>query len=84
MYNKAVNAYPSAIQFILNWYKTQEMCDKVVSKDPFMLKYCLDKYNSHEISDKAVGCFSTNIKICFWLVCYKEDYLKTWWWFNLW
>ena len=27
---KAVDSYPSAIQFVIDWYKTQEMCDKEV------------------------------------------------------
>ena len=27
-----------------DWYKTQEMCDRVVSEDPFLIAYCPDKY----------------------------------------
>ena len=27
---KAVDSYPSAIQFVIDWYKTQEMYDKEV------------------------------------------------------
>ena len=31
MCNKAVNTYPSAIQFVPECYKTQEICDKAVN-----------------------------------------------------
>lgn len=30
MCNEAVDSYPSAIQFVIDWYKTQEMCNKEV------------------------------------------------------
>ena len=31
MYNKAVNTYPSALQFVPKYYHTQEVCDQAVS-----------------------------------------------------
>ena len=42
---KAVDTCPFIFNFVLDWYKIQEMCDKVVSKEPFILKYSLDKRN---------------------------------------
>ena len=45
------------MQFILDQYKTQEMCYKVVFKEPFMLKYCLNRYKTQEMCDKAVDAF---------------------------
>ena len=32
MYEKSVNTYHSTIQFVLDCYKTQEMCGKDVNK----------------------------------------------------
>ena len=29
---------------IPDWYKTQEICDRVITEDPFLIVYCLDKY----------------------------------------
>ena len=57
MCDKAVNAHPSIIKFIPNaanrcffvldcipnWYKIEEMCDRVASEDPFMIIYCLNR-----------------------------------------
>ena len=41
---KAVNTSPFTIQFVLKFYKTQEVCDRVIPKEYFILKYYLDKY----------------------------------------
>ena len=30
--------------YITNWYKTQEICDRVISADSSLIVYCLDKY----------------------------------------
>ena len=49
MCKKAIDTYPSAIQFVPDQYKTQEMSDKVISKESFMLNYCLDRYNTQEM-----------------------------------
>ena len=53
MCNKAVDAYPSVIKFVLDWYKTQEMRGKVVSKNPFILKYYLDRYKTQKMCADA-------------------------------
>ena len=36
MCNKAVNTYPSPIQFVSECYKNQEMCVKAVDTCPFV------------------------------------------------
>ena len=38
---------------IPDWYKTQEMCDRVVSERSFLILYCPDKYKAQRIRDKA-------------------------------
>ena len=34
------------IFYIPNWYKTQEMCDRIISEDPFSLRYIRDQYKT--------------------------------------
>ena len=53
--------------FVLDWYKTQEMCDKAVSKDLFMLKYCLNRQKIQKICDKAVDDILLALKFAPWL-----------------
>ena len=36
---------------IPDWYKTQEMSDKVVSEDLFLMVYCPDKYKTQRMHD---------------------------------
>ena len=50
MCNKAVVDYSIALEFVLDWYKTQEMCDIIISYDP-------DQYKSQQMCDKAVDDF---------------------------
>ena len=42
MYDKSVHTYHSAIQFVPECYKTQEMCDKAVNRCYFTLIYVPD------------------------------------------
>ena len=49
---------------------TPKMCDKSVDTCPFMFDSVPDQYKTQEMCYKAV-CFSTNIKIYYWLVCYE-------------
>ena len=37
MCDKGVNTYHSTIEFVPDFYKTQEMCDRTVFEGPFML-----------------------------------------------
>ena len=32
MYNKAVDSYPHALEFVFECYKTQKMCNKLVNR----------------------------------------------------
>ena len=50
---------------IPDWYKTQEMCDRVVSENYFLILYCPDKYKW------SCWWFTSSIKTYFWLVCQK-------------
>ena len=51
MCNKAINTSSSAIQFVPECCKAQEMWDKVGSIEPFMLKYYPDRYKTQEVCD---------------------------------
>ena len=46
MCDKAVDTYLSITEYVLDGFKSQEMCDKLVSDDLFKLKYCHDRYNT--------------------------------------
>ena len=46
---KAVNRCFFVFYSIPDWYKVQEMCDKVVSEDPFSLRYVPDQYKHEAI-----------------------------------
>ena len=48
MCNKAVNKYVLGFDYIPDWYKTQEMCDRTISEDHFLLVYCPDKYKTQK------------------------------------
>ena len=50
---KAVDTYPSAIQFVSDWYKTQQMCVKAVETCPFVFDSALKWYTTQEMSDKV-------------------------------
>ena len=39
---------------IPDWYKTQEICDRIIFEDPFMIVYCPDRYKSQGVYDEAV------------------------------
>ena len=55
MCDKTVNTHPSAIQFVAQCYKTQEMCDKAVNRYFFIsvlngikLKKCVTRVVSED------------------------------------
>ena len=67
-YNRCFFVFDS----ILDWYKTQEMCDRVVSEDPFIFVYCPDKYVIQKMSDKAVDYSLATLKLIpDWLISNK-------------
>ena len=53
MCDKAVNTHLSAIQFIPECYKTQEMCDKAVNRCFFIS--ISELYKTQEMSDRVVS-----------------------------
>ena len=53
MCNKAVNTYPSAIQFVPECCKTQEMCVKAVDIGRFVFDSAPNQCKSQEMYDKA-------------------------------
>ena len=40
--------------FIPDWYKDQEICEKVASEDPFLIVDCSDRYKTQRMCDDAV------------------------------
>ena len=57
MFNESVNTSPSAIQFIPEYYKTQEMCVKDIYT-------CFFVFLFHTICDTAIGNFLPALKLC--------------------
>ena len=53
MCNKVVDTRPSAMQFVAEYYKTQELCDNTVKACPFIFDSFPDQYMIQEMSDKA-------------------------------
>ena len=43
---KVVHTNPFMLDYVPDFYKTQEICEKAASKEPFMLKHCLNRYKS--------------------------------------
>ena len=48
---------------IPDWYKTQNMCDRVVSEDPYLIVYCPNKYVTQEMCDEAVDYSLATLKL---------------------
>ena len=46
MRNKVLNSYLSKIQFVPEYYKSQELCDKVVDSCLFIFDSIPDKYKT--------------------------------------
>ena len=70
MYNKTVSNYPSAMQFVPEFYKTQEMCDKAVNTCFLVFYSGPDRYKTQEMCDRVVS------KDAFMLI-YCTDRYKT-------
>ena len=62
--NKAVDTCPSTIQFIPEYYKTQERCDKAVYTCPFVCDSAPDQYMTQKMYEKAVDAFLPTLKLC--------------------
>ena len=72
---KADDTCPFVFASVNDWYKTQEMCDKIVSGDTFMLKYFLDRYKTQGMCNKAADTFLPTLK--FILDWYVTSMIKT-------
>ena len=66
MCDKAVSIYPSAIRFIPNLFKTEEMSDIAVVTCPFELDSVFDWYMFQELYDKVVSEDSFYLKTLSW------------------
>ena len=62
--------------FITDWYKAQEICEKVASEDPFLIVYCSDRYKTQRMCDDAVDDSLAALKFvphCFWALKFIPD-----------
>ena len=61
-------------EYIPNWYKTPEMCEKVVSEDLFLIVYCPDKYKTQRMCDEVADDSLAALKLIpDWLVISKMN-----------
>ena len=64
MCKKAVDTYPSAMQFVCDWYKTYKMCDKAVDTCLLVFESVPDLYETQRICDKVVSKEPFMLKYC--------------------
>ena len=58
MFNKAVDNYHPALEFVPEYYKTQKMSEKAVDTYPSTIKSDPECYKNQEMCNKAVNrCF---------------------------
>ena len=69
MWNKAVDNYPHALEFVLKCYKTQIMCEKGFNKGFFAI-FVPDRYKTREMCDRIISEDPFSIK-------YVPDQCKT-------
>ena len=67
---KAVDSYPSTIQYVPDWYQTQEMRIRAVNTCSFVFGSVPYQYNTQQICIKAVDYNPSTIK-------YDPDQYKT-------
>ena len=65
MFDKAVNTNPSTIEFVLECYKTQEMCYKAVHRCYLVFDSIPDQYNTQETCDTVASLYNLLIVYCF-------------------
>ena len=64
MCNKTINTSPSAIQFIPECHKSQEMCDKAVYACHFVVDSVPGQYKTQEMCDKFASEEAFMLKYC--------------------
>ena len=58
---------------IPDWYKTQELFDRVVSEDSFLIVYCPDKCKTQGMRDKTVDLDTIIfIKLLTWHIKFEQ------------
>ena len=57
MYNKAVDNFLHALEFVPERCKTQKMCDKAVSSFPSATEFVPECFMTQEMCDKLMGTF---------------------------
>ena len=57
MYNKEVDSYPHALEFVPECYKTQKTSEKYVSTYPSTIKFVPECIMTQEKSDKVIDFF---------------------------
>ena len=67
VYDKAVDIEPSSLEFVPDWVKTEEMCERPIEKDPWILRFVPDQYKMQEMCDKA-----------FWEDTFSLEYIPDW------
>ena len=72
MCGKEVNTYSFAFDSVPDWYKTQEMCDRVAYENPFLMVYFPDEYTTQKMCDEAVDdCLAALKLLPDWFVARK-------------
>ena len=75
MYEHVVKKLPFLLRYVLDQYKTQQMCDKTILENAGTLKYVPGCFRNQEMRSKAVEnyshtsefvpeCYKTPKKVC--------------------
>ena len=60
MSGKAVDYYSTEWEFVSNWCKSKEMCNRIISENYFSLRDVSDQYKAQRIYDRSVDeCLAT-------------------------
>ena len=76
MCDKAVDTYRSTIEYVPDWFRTQEMCSKAVDKCPFAFDSVPDQYKTQEMCDKIVSDDSFKLNIVILNIRLKKCLIK--------
>ena len=77
MYEKAVKEDPYALKFVLDQYKTREMCGKAVEAHLPILEFVPDKCKTQEMYDEGIAKYQRSlIYVPDWFV--TQEQVKIW------
>lgn len=54
---KVIDFYPHALEYVLDWYMSKEICNKAVNTYPFALMHGSCCYKIQKMCEKAVDTF---------------------------